>query len=122
MPLKIMIIAAVIIILIILPQVAKRIVYKKLTTHLSKREYDEFEALLDGFICTFSFRPYNREYMRLTACFMRNDVHRIADQLDNMFSRLKMKDEQKAAVAKRGFYFYLENREYRKAEKMLNIC
>lgn len=122
MTLTVIIVSLAIIILIILPQIAKRITYKKLTTHLGKREYEQFETLLDGFICTFSFRPYNREFMRLNAYFMQADTKKIEAQLDTMFTRLKMKEEQKAAVAKQGFYFYLENKNYTKAEKMLKIC
>lgn len=113
---------AVIIILLIIPQVMKKIVYKKLTTYLSQGQYDDFTKLLDGFACTFSFKPYNREFMRLTSYFMRNDKKMIEEQLDRMFTKLKMKGEQKTAVANRGFYFYLENQKYDKAEKMLNIC
>lgn len=111
-----------IIILIILPRIAKHIVYKKLTTYLSKREYLAFEKLLDGFICTFSFCPYNREYIRLNACLMQGDTKKIETQFDNMFKHLKMKEEQKIAVAKQAFYFYLENKNYTKTEKMLRTC
>lgn len=56
--------AAVLIILLIIPQIMKRVVYKKLTGYLSERDYERFEKLLDGFACTFSFKPYNREYIR----------------------------------------------------------
>ena len=65
--------AAVLIILLIIPQIMKRVVYKKLTGYLSERDYERFEKLLDGFACTFSFKPYNREYMRLNSYFMQGD-------------------------------------------------
>lgn len=110
-----------IIIMLIIPQATKRIVYKKLTQYLGNHEYEAFEKLLDGFACTFSFRPYNREYMRLTSCFMQGDTKKIEAQLDQMFKRLKMKDNQKASLAKRGFYFYMENHNDNKAKKMLSI-
>ena len=41
--------AAVLIILLIIPQIMKRVVYKKLTGYLSERDYERFEKLLDGF-------------------------------------------------------------------------
>lgn len=122
MTLKVVILSAVIVILIILPQISKRVIYKKLTQHLANREYEEFEKLLDGFIATFSFRPYNREYMRLNAYFMQGDKQKIEEQLDNMWNRIRMKGVQKAAVAKQGFYFYLEQQKYDKAKKMLDYC
>ena len=56
--------AAVLIILLIIPQIMKRVVYKKLTGYLSERDYERLETLLDGFACTFSFKPYNRQSMR----------------------------------------------------------
>lgn len=114
--------AAVIIILLILPQIVKRVVYKKLTGYLSAREYEQFEKMLDGFACTFSFKPYNREYMRLNSYFMQGDKKKIEAQLDTIFSKMKMRDEQKAAAAKQGFYFYMENKLFNKAERMLSIC
>ncbi|MCR0262908.1 hypothetical protein MKC73_03235 [[Clostridium] innocuum] len=114
--------AAVIIILLIIPQVMKKIVYKKLTAYLSAKDYTAFEKLLDGFACTFSFKPYNREYMRLNSYFMQGDKKKIEVQLDTIFKKMKMKDEQRAAAARQGFYFYMENQKFKRAEEMLKIC
>ena len=114
--------AAVLIILLIIPQIMKRVVYKKLTGYLSERDYERFEKLLDGFACTFSFKPYNREYMRLNSYFMQGDKRKIEAQLDTIFSKMKMRDQQKAAAARQGFYFYMENQKFKKAESMLHIC
>ena len=88
--------AAVLIILLIIPQIMKRIVYKKLTGYLSERDYERFEKLLDGFACTFSFKPYNREYMRLNSYFMQGDKRKIEAQLDTIFSKMKMRDQKKS--------------------------
>lgn len=118
----IIVVTITLIILLIIPQVMKKVLYKKLTMNLSKKEYATFESLLDGFLCTFSFRPYNREFMRLSAYYMQQDNKKIEHQLDNMFQRFKMKDTQKQAVAKRGFYFYMELKRFDKASKMLKIC
>lgn len=89
--------AAVIIILLIIPQVMKKIVYKKLTAYLSAKDYTAFEKLLDGFACTFSFKPYNREYMRLNSYFIQGDKKKIEVQLDTIFKKMKMKDEQRSS-------------------------
>ena len=43
--------AVVLIILLIIPQIMKRVVYKKLTGYLSERDYERFEKLLDGSTC-----------------------------------------------------------------------
>ena len=107
---------------LLLPLAQKQIVYKKLTKYLEQGKYKEFEKLLDGFWCTFSYRPFNREFMRLNAYFMQNDAKRIQKQLDNLFENIKMHDEQKSSVAKQAFYFYMEQKKYAQAKKMLDIC
>lgn len=107
---------------LLLPLAQKQIVYKKLIKYLEQGKYKEFEKLLDGFWCTFSYRPFNREFMRLNAYFMQNDAKRIQKQLDNLFENIKMNDEQKSSVAKQAFYFYMEQKKYAQAKKMLDIC
>ena len=107
---------------LLLPLAQKQIVYKKLTKYLEQGKYKEFEKLLDGFWCTFSYRPFNREFMRLNAYFMQNYAKRIQKQLDNLFENIKMNDEQKSSVAKQAFYFYMEQKKYAQAKKMLDIC
>lgn len=107
---------------LLLPLAQKQIVYKKLTKYLEQGKYKEFEKLLDGFWCTFSYRPFNREFMRLNTYFMQNDAKRIQKQLDNLFENIKMNDEQKSSVAKQAFYFYMEQKKYAQAKKMLDIC
>ena len=107
---------------LLLPMIQKRIVYKKLTEYLDQGKYKEFEQVLDGFWCTFSYRPFNREFMRLNAYFMQNDTKKISQQINDLFEKIKMNDEQRSLVAKRAFYFYLEQEKYEQAKKMLDIC
>lgn len=122
MNIKILLIIIALIILFLIPRIIQRVVYKKFTIYLSTQQYDQFESLLDGFWSTFSFRPFNREYMRLTAYFMQNDAKKINDQLDNLFQNIKLNDQQEAAVANRAFYFYLEQNNKQKAKEMLDRC
>lgn len=122
MSLKIILIICALIILLVIPQVEKKIVYKKLTSNLGQGNYKQFEKILDGFWCTFSFRPFNREYMRLTSYMMQNDTTKIEEQFNKIFTKLKLNTEQKASVAQRAFYFYMEQKKYKKAKEMLLIC
>lgn len=122
MSLKIILIICALIILLVIPQVEKKIVYKKLTSNLGQGNYKQFEKILDGFWCTFSFRPFNREYMRLTSYMMQNDKEKISNQFDKLFNQIKLNNEQESAVANRAFYFYLETENYSKAHEMLKIC
>ena len=109
-------------ILFVIPKIIKNRQYKKLTEALSQQNYEEFEAILDNFFTMCSFKPYNREYMRLTAYLMQNDPKKIDTQIQFIFEKLKMKDVQEFAVATRGFYFYVETKNYKKAKEMLEIC
>ena len=86
--------AAVLIILLIIPQIMKRVVYKKLTRYLSERDYERFEKLLDGFACTFSFKPYNREYMRLNSYFMADKNTAELHTMEMMYSILALKKSE----------------------------
>lgn len=119
---KILLIIIALIILFLLPRIIQRVVYKKLTNYLSTQQYDQFESLLDGFWCTFSFQPFNREYMRLTSYFMQNDAQKISKQLNNLFENIKLNDQQEVAIANRAFYFYLEQKNNPKAKEMLEKC
>lgn len=119
---KIVLLIIVLVLLLIIPQILKRATYKKLTNLLGTQQYEKFESTLDSMVATFSFRPFNREYMRLTSYFMQNDSKKIESQLDMMFSKLRLKDEQKSSIAKRGFYFYLEQQNKNKSLEMLKLC
>lgn len=109
-------------ILWIFPKVMKQRIYKKMTEALANKEYEKLEEILDGFWCTFSYKPYNREFMRLTAYTMQGDKKKIEAQFDSMFQKLRMSTKQKLPLAKRAFYFYLETSQFEKAHDMLTLC
>ena len=104
------------------PIVSRKYTYKKLMNCLSVGDYKSFEYLLDGVLCTFFYRPFNIEYLRLTSYMMQNDTTKIEDQFNKIFTKLKLNTEQKASVAQRAFYFYMEQKKYKKAKEMLLIC
>lgn len=106
----------------IFPIASKKYVYKKLMNYLAIGDYEGFEYYLDGVLCTFSYRPFNIEYMRLTSYMMQNDTNKIEEQLNKIFTKLKLNTNQKASVAQRAFYFYMEQKKYKKAKDMLSIC
>ena len=55
--------AAVLIILLIIPQIMKRVVYKKLTGYLSERDYERFEKLLDIFLQALQSRVHAVKFL-----------------------------------------------------------
>lgn len=90
--------------------------------YLSIGDYESFEYLLDGVLCTFFYRPFNIEYLRLTSYMMQNNTKKIEEQFNKIFTKLKLNMQQKASVAQRAFYFYMEQKKYQKAKEMLSIC
>lgn len=106
--------------LLIAPLIARKLLYSRLIRYLGQQDYESFNALLDGLMCTFLFRPFNREFLRLNAVIAENDDEKVMNQLKLMFSKLKMNDVQKNAVSEKGFYFYMDLKEYDRAAEMLN--
>ncbi len=122
MTVVLIIVAIAICILWIFPKFMKQKIYKKMTNALSNKAYDELDEILDSFWCTFSYKPYNREFMRLTSYTMQGDKKKIETQFDTMFQKLRMSQKQKLPLAKRAFYYYLEVNQFEKAQEMLSIC
>ncbi len=109
-------------ILWIFPKFMKQRIYKKMTDALSHKEYDTLDEILDSFWCTFSYKPYNREFMRLTSYTMQGDRKKIEEQYATMFQKLRMSKKQKLPLAKHAFYFYLETSQFEKAHEILSVC
>ena len=86
---------------IFVPIIMKKVVWKKLLSQLDNEQYDEFYKTLDSNACKFSYQAFNREYMRLSGY-------------------MRISNKQKASVASRGFYYYLEKGKIKKAEGMLS--
>ena len=93
---------------------------KKIMKAMSEEDYDRFYHILDSFWCKFALHPADREMMRLSAVLSQGDTAKIEDQI-NLMLHMRMKKKRKAAVAMQGFYFYVEMKNRRKADKMISI-
>lgn len=119
MNIYVVIVILVMVVLLIAPYLTRRWMYNQLIKELGQKEYDAFNKRLDSNLCIFLFRPFNREFMRLNGTLAENDAKKVTDQLNKIDTTLKLSAAQKNAVAEKGFYFYMEHKNYEGAEKML---
>ena len=117
--LNIIIIIVLTIILIAVPLIMKRVVWKKLLFELDNEQYDAFYKTLDSGACKFAYQAFNREYMRLSGYLAQRNDDKIEEQLD-LLKNMRISNKQKASVGSRGFYYYLEKGKIKKAEGMLS--
>ena len=100
---------------IFVPIIMKKVVWKKLLSQLDNEQYDEFYKTLDSNACKFSYQAFNREYMRLSGYLAQRNDAKIEEQFD-LLKNMRISNKQKASVASRGFYYYLEKGKIKKAE------
>ena len=103
---NVMIIIVLTLVFILVPMIMKKVVWKKLLVQLNNEQYDEFYKTLDTGACKFSYLA------------QRNDA-KIEEQFE-LLKNMRISNKQKASVATRGFYYYLEKGKIKKAEGMLS--
>lgn len=86
---------------------------EKLLSQLDNEQYDEFYKTLDSNACKFSYQAFNREYMRLSGYLAQRNDAKIEEQFD-LLKNMRISNKQKASVASRGFYYYLEKVKLKK--------
>ena len=116
---NVMIIIVLTLVFILVPMIMKKVVWKKLLVQLSNEQYDEFYKTLDTGACKFSYQAFNREYMRLSGYLAQRNDAKIEEQFE-LLKNMRISNKQKASVATRGFYYYLEKGKIKKAEGMLS--
>lgn len=117
--LNLIIIVIMTLVFIFVPIIMKKVVWKKLLSQLDNEQYDEFYKTLDSNACKFSYQAFNREYMRLSGYLAQRNDAKIEEQFD-LLKNMRISNKQKASVASRGFYYYLEKGKIKKAEGMLS--
>ncbi len=93
---------------------------KKIVIAMSQEDYDGFFKVLDSSGCKLVLRPGEREMMRLSAYLTLGRAKDIEEQLQMML-HMRLKKKERAAVATRGFYYYVETKNRRKANDMIKL-
>ncbi|MGN1277242.1 MAG: hypothetical protein ACI4UK_09670 [Floccifex sp.] len=91
----------------------------KLEQYLLFKEYDQLEKTLDTFLCKVTYTPFRREMMRLNGYSMQENVGKVDAQFKFMFEKMRLTKEQIVSLSQRGFYYYMDLKDYKKAKTML---
>ena len=79
---------------------------------------DEALDLLDKPSSKWLYPPFNREYMKLNAYLVKDDVEGASRQLDVLLTMRSSKDQRSEAVVK-AYRFYMEHERYKDAKPLL---
>ncbi len=106
------------VILIVVTQLWKQSIFKKLFSYLQQGKFDEYFKLLDSFGCKYFYPAFNREYMRLNGYMMKADVKKIEECFD-LILHMRMNKKQELDVVIKAFYYYLDEENKKKCKTML---
>ena len=104
---------------IIIRLIVNKIVSGKLEQYVLLEDYEKLNKILDNFFCKITYTPFRREMLRLNGYSMQNNIAKVEQQFLFMFKNMRLTKEQEILLAQRGFYYYMERKEYKKAGKML---
>lgn len=113
------VIVIMIIMTIIIRLIIDKIISGKLEQYLLMKDYERLEKVLDSFLCKVTYTPFRREMLRLNGYSMQENVAKVDKQFSFMFNNMRLSQEQEINLNQRGFYYYMERKEYKKAEIML---
>ncbi len=116
----ILIVVVVTVVLIFLPIWIRKQLLNKMIKALDHKDFDTLYETLDSKLCTKAYPLFNREFMRLNGYLAQEDKKKIEAQFDYL-KGLTLAPKQLASVSTRGFYYYLEKKNKKKAEEMLAL-
>lgn len=107
-------------VLIFLPIYLRKKVWADLIKNLDSKNYNKYYEILDSKKCAYAYPAFNREYMRLSGYLAEGKDDKIEAQI-NELKNLQLSPKQKASVASRAFYYYLEKENKVQAKRMLEF-
>lgn len=114
----ILIVVAVTIVLIVIAQVWKQAILKKLIKSLQQGDFDAYFKRLDTLSCKYFYPPFNREYMRLNGYIMKADKKKIEECFD-LILKMRLSKKQNLDVTIKAFYYYLDEDSKKKCKSLL---
>ena len=115
MPLSLAILA----VLFLLTEYGKRASFRKLSSLLSKGEYDAYFAYLDTPLVKYLYPKYNRLYMKLNGLMFKEDHAQIQKMFDELLSYRITKKQRKDLVLK-AFNYYIERGDKKNTKTLLD--
>lgn len=105
---------------LVLIAVMKRVYMKRVMKAVEDGDFARAERIIDSFGCKYAYPPFSRESIRLNAYLTMGDKEKVNKQMD-MMMKMRLNRQQKASIAMRAFYYFVELGNVRKADEMIKI-
>lgn len=96
----------------------RRLIMHRILTAMSQQNFDKVFAILDSFGCKSMFTALDRERLRLDNFVLMANADKIREQF-NMLLNMRISKKEKADIYVKAFYFFLDERDYRRAKEMV---
>lgn len=121
MKMNILVLIIVIALIVIIRLTLQGSVNRHIYTCLQKKDFDGLFKILDSLPCKVTYPAFDREFIRLKAYFEMNIFKKIQKQVDFMMDNMRLDDNQKIALARQSFYYYLKYEKYAECKKVLDF-
>lgn len=112
---------------IVIPKRMRSQLAEQLSSALLKRDFIQFDQLIEKRAVRFVFDPFNVDFMKLNAALVKGDPIEI-DQRFAGFDQCRLSDKQKEAVYYNAFYYYVSRKDKARVKQYgnqllnLSIC
>ncbi|WP_020223433.1 hypothetical protein [Holdemania massiliensis] len=112
---------------IVIPKRMRSQLAEQLSSALLKRDFIQFDQLIEKRVVRFVFDPFNVDFMKLNAALVKGDPIEI-DQRFAGFDQCRLSDKQKEAVYYNAFYYYVSRKDKARVKQYgnqllnLSIC
>ena len=96
----------------------KRMVFAQYQALFARQDFQGCVRLVNGFLPRLILPGYNRLFMLLSAEQCLDDATAVRSIIDQML-RLRVTSEQRLALLLRGFNFFVDQKDYKRAKKLL---
>ena len=96
----------------------RRLTMHRILNGMSQQKYDQVFKTLDSFVCKSFFTAIDRERLRLDTYVLMANADKIREQF-NLMLNMRISKKEKADIYVKAFYFFLDERDYRRAKEMV---
>lgn len=96
----------------------KKMKQEKLFAFLQHGEFEQFEKELDSHICIWLIPKFNREFLRMNAYTMQNNLEKLESQFELLLN-MRADEKQHTEVIVRAFDYYVNSGNNQKSKMLL---
>lgn len=98
--------------------IKKRTMFKRLQQLMAQERWDEFDRLLNSKLAAFLYPEYNRTYLKLNACLIREDTATARQIFDELLGR-KLPKMQRVDLIIKAFNFFVSQNDKKRSKELL---